>query len=37
MTKRGRGMAFAVDLVALFFHFLSRRGVLVVHHLSAWW
>ena len=34
MTKRGRGMAFAVDLVALciFFLFLSRRGVVVVHH-----
>ena len=34
MTERGRGMAFAVDLVALyiFFLFLSRRGVVVVHH-----
>ena len=34
MTKRGRGMAFAVDLVGLciFFLFISRRGLLVVHH-----
>ena len=34
MTKRGRGMVFAVDLVALciFFLFLSRGGVVVVHH-----
>ena len=29
-TKRGRGMAFAVDLVALCI--LSRRGVVAVHH-----
>ena len=34
MTKREKGMAFAVDLVALCicFLFLSRRGVVVVHH-----